>query len=86
MQSTFGFLLPDRFALGQDAVGYALGMVGVTSIVYQGFLIRKVRNVLLEKGILLFGLSVMAFAFAIYAVNPFVVLAFVIPVLFSVGF
>lgn len=86
MQSTFGMLLPDRFGLSPKAVGISLGVVGLTSIVYQGFLIRFVRKVFLEKGMLLFGLSVMAVAFAAYSVNPFVVGAFAIPVFFSIGF
>lgn len=86
MQSTFGFILPDRFHVSQQAVGYALGIVGLTSIAYQGFLIRFVRKVFMEKGMLLFGLTVMSVAFALFSVNPFIVGAFAIPILFSVGF
>ncbi|MDQ1344442.1 MAG: transporter, family, tetracycline resistance protein [Patescibacteria group bacterium] len=54
MQSTFGFILPDRFGVDAKAVGYALAVVGLTSIAYQGFFIRFVRGVFLEKGMLLF--------------------------------
>ena len=86
MQSTFGFVLPDRFHVSQQAVGYALGIVGLTSIAFQGYLIRYVRAVFLEKGMLLFGLSVMTLAFALFSVNPFTVAAFAIPTLFSIGF
>lgn len=86
MQSTFGFLLPDRFHVDQQAVGYALAIVGLTSIAFQGFLIKYVRVVFLEKGMLLFGLSVMTVAFALFSVNPFLVAAFAIPTLFSIGF
>ena len=86
MQSTFGFILPDRFHVDQQAVGYALAVVGLTSIAFQGFLIKYVRGVFLEKGMLLFGLSVMTVAFALFSVNPFLVAAFAIPTLFSIGF
>ena len=86
MQSTFGLLLPDRFSVGENVVGYALGAVGVASILYQGFLIRFVRKALLEKGIALFGLSVMTVAFALFAANPFLFGAFFLAMLFPVGF
>lgn len=35
---------------------------------------------------LLFGLSVMTVAFSFFSINPFLVAAFVIPMLFSIGF
>lgn len=86
MQSTFAMILPDRFELDAKSVGIALGISGLASIAYQGFLIRFVRKFLMEKGILIFGLLVMSLAFATFSINPFLVGAFAIPILFSVGF
>jgi hypothetical protein len=85
MQSTFGLIVPDRFHVDQKVVGYFLGIVGVTSILYQGFFIKTMRKVFLEKGLMLFGLSVMSFAFFLFAVNPFLAVAGFCSALFSVG-
>ncbi len=86
MQSTFGLIVPDRFGVDQKVVGYFLGCVGLASIVFQGFLIGPLRKVLLEKGMMLFGLAVMTFAFAAFAINPiFAAVPFYV-MLFPVGF
>jgi MFS family permease len=86
MQSTFGLLIPDRYHVGQEAVGYLLGVVGVTSILYQAFFIKLMRKVFLEKGLILFGLVVMAVGFALLSVNPFLWLVVASSMMFSVGF
>jgi len=86
MQSTFGMILPDRFHVGAEMVGYLLGVVGIGSILYQGFLIKHIRKILLEKGMIIFGLIVMTFAFLAFAVNPVFALVPLLQLLFPVGF
>lgn len=54
MQTTFSLLLSDRFLFDEKMVGYCLGFIGFTSILYQGFLIKYVRRFLDEKGMILF--------------------------------
>lgn len=54
MQTTFSLVLADRFSFNEQMIGYALGFIGIISIIYQGFLIKYVRKAFDEKGMILF--------------------------------
>ena len=54
MQSTFSLLVADRFGFVERTVGYLFGYIGVMSVLYQAFLIKYVRKVFDEKGMILF--------------------------------
>ena len=86
MQSTFGMIIPDRFHMSAEVVGYLMGVVGVGSVIYQGFLIKFVRRVLLEKGMIMFGLSIMCIAFAVFGANPYFLAVPFIQLFFPIGF
>ena len=86
MQSTFGMLVPDRFGKTAETVGYLMGVIGITSILYQGFGIKYVRKVLLEKGMILFGLAVMGISFALFAINPYFIGVPILEIFFPIGF
>lgn len=85
MQTTFALLLADRFSFTEKMIGYALGFVGIVSIVYQGFLIKYVRKALDEKGMLLFWFISLTVSFILFAFNPYFLGIFFIITLFPLG-
>ncbi|MFA6091004.1 MAG: MFS transporter [Candidatus Gracilibacteria bacterium] len=72
MQTTFPLLLADRFSFHEKEIGYLFGFIGIIAIIYQGFLIKYIRNILDEKGMILFGFSALILSFALFAFNPYV--------------
>jgi predicted MFS family arabinose efflux permease len=66
-------------------IGYSLAVVGITAIIYQGFLVKYVRMVLTEVGMLLSGLGVLSLGMFLYVINPFWEGVFFISILFPLG-
>lgn len=85
MQTTFALLLTDRFAFNEKMIGYCLGFIGIISMIYQGFLIKHIRKVLDEKGMIIFWLASLAISFMLFAVNPFYYGVFAIIAFFPFG-
>lgn len=75
----------DRFGFSSDMIGYSLAVVGITAILYQGFLVKYVRRVLSEVGMLVSGLGVIFIGMALYVINPFWIGVFFISILFPLG-
>lgn len=62
-----------------------MAMVGITSIVFQGFLIKYVRKYLKETQMMTVGLSLLTLGMFLYALNPIAILVFLIVILFPLG-
>lgn len=86
MQSTFSLLVSDRFGFSPKMIGYLFGFIGIMSVIYQGFLIKYVRKVFDEKGMILFGLSCLTFSFVLFANNQYVWSIFPILMFFPFGY
>lgn len=86
MQSTFSLLVADRFAFDEKMIGYLFGYIGICSVLYQGFLIKYVRRIFDERGMILFGLAVLAGSFVLFAFNPYMLLIFPILLFFPIGY
>lgn len=85
MQTTFSLLVADRFSFDEKMIGYCLGFIGVIAIIYQGFLIKYIRRVLDERGMILFWFTILAISFALFSINPFFIGIFVIVACFPLG-
>lgn len=72
----------DRFGFDADMIGYSLAVVGITSIVFQGFLIKYVRKYLSEVQMIVTGLFIVTVGMLLYSLNPLGVLVFFIVILF----
>jgi hypothetical protein len=62
-----------------------MAMVGITSIVYQGFLVKYVRAILDEPRMMVMGLTLLVIGLSLYAWNPIGWLVFPIVILFPLG-
>ena len=68
--TTFVLYADFRFHWGPDMVGVTLGLVGVLTIIVQGFLIKRIVAALGERRSLAFGLAAGMIGFALYALAP----------------
>ena len=68
--TTFVLYADFRFHWGPDMVGITLGLVGVLTIIVQGFLIKRIVAALGERTALAFGLGAGTIGFALYALAP----------------
>lgn len=59
----------DRFQFDAQQIAYVLIVIGLTSIVYQGFLIKYVRARFSEISMIHLGLGILALSFVLYAYN-----------------
>jgi DHA1 family tetracycline resistance protein-like MFS transporter len=75
----------DKFHFDASMIGYSMAMVGITSIVYQGFLVKYVRAVLDEPRMMVMGLALLVIGLSLYAWNPIGWLVFPIVILFPLG-
>jgi MFS transporter, DHA1 family, tetracycline resistance protein len=75
----------DRFWFDADMIGYSLAVVGVTSIVFQGFLIKYVRKYLTEVQMILVWLVLVTLGMFFYSINQLWFLVFFIVILFPLG-
>lgn len=75
----------DRFHFDTAMIGYSMGVVGITSIVYQGFLVRFVRKWLIETQMMKLWLFLVTLGLTLYAWNPYPILIFIIVILFPLG-
>lgn len=75
----------DRFGFSADMIGYSLTVVGITSILFQGFLIKYVRKWLTEVQMITTGFAILTLGMFLYAINPFALLVFFIVILFPLG-
>lgn len=78
MQTTFPLLLADRFSFHEKEIGYLFGFIGIIAIIYQGFLIKYVRKILDERGMILFWFGALILSFLLFSVNPFFLGIFII--------
>lgn len=78
MQATFSLILSDRFHFDTKLIGYCFGFIGIIAVIYQAVLIRQMQKIFSEKGMIIFGLFVLAFSFALFAFNPYVFALFII--------
>jgi hypothetical protein len=65
--------------------GYLMGVSGLVSILFQGFLIKYIRKFLSEAQMLYYGLFIIMCTMIAYALNPFAPLIFVIIAFFPIG-
>ncbi len=75
----------DMFHFNSTTIGYVMGIVGTTSIIYQWFLIKYIRAHLNEQRMIQFSLIILSVAFFLFAINPYAYLVFCIVPLFSIG-
>ena len=75
----------DRFWFDADMIGYSLAVVGITSIVFQGFLIKYVRKYLRETQMMLVWLVLVTLGMFLYSLNQLWLLVFFIVILFPLG-
>ena len=66
-------------------ISYSLAVVGITSIIFQGFLIKYVRKYLKEPQMMMSGLLLLTLGMFLYAINPLGALVFLIVILFPLG-
>ena len=66
-------------------IGYSLTVVGITSIVFQGFLIKYVRKYLSEAQMMYIGLALLTLGMLFYSLNQWGILVFLIVILFPLG-
>lgn len=86
MQSTFGLFTADRFHFDETMIGYLFGYIGICSVLYQALLIKHIRKIFDERGMILFGLLVLAVSFTLFAFNPVMLLIFPILLMFPFGY
>jgi predicted MFS family arabinose efflux permease len=65
--------------------GYSMAVVGITSIIFQGFLVKYVRKILTDIGMMLTGLLILSLGMFLYVINPIALLLFAIVILFPLG-
>jgi DHA1 family tetracycline resistance protein-like MFS transporter len=70
LPATFVLFAQHRFGWGPTQVGLTLGLVGVSTIIVQGFLVGRIVRALGEGRALLAGLACGAIAFTIYGLAP----------------
>jgi MFS transporter, DHA1 family, tetracycline resistance protein len=75
----------DRFDFDTAMIGYSMGVVGITSIIYQGFLVRFVRKWLIETQMMKLWLFLVTIGLILYAWNPYPMWIFIIVILFPLG-
>ncbi|MEQ1752625.1 MAG: TCR/Tet family MFS transporter [Micropepsaceae bacterium] len=66
----FNWFMTYRYGWNQETIGYALGLVGITSIIVQGGLTGPVVKRLGERRSIIMGLSFGIFGFLMYAIGP----------------
>lgn len=86
MQSTFSLLVSDRFNFNTKMIGYLFGFIGIMSVIYQGFVIKYIRKIFDEKGMIIFGLLCLSISFVLFSGNPYVLAIFPILMFFPVGY
>jgi MFS transporter, DHA1 family, tetracycline resistance protein len=75
----------DRFAFDPAMIGYSMASVGITSIIYQGFLIKHIRKIFTESQMIKVWLFLLTIGLSIYAWNPYPWFVFIIVILFPIG-
>ena len=59
----------DRFHFDATSIGYTMAMVGIVSIIYQGFLVKYVRRFFDEVMMIRIALFILTFGFVGFALN-----------------
>ena len=75
----------DRFGFDADMRGYTMAVIGIVSILFQGFLIKYVRKYLKETQMMIYGLFLLTLGMFLYAINPLGALVFFIVIFFPLG-
>ena len=75
----------DRFWFNADMRGYSMAVVGITSIIFQGFLVKYVRKIFTDIGMMITGLLILSIGMFLYVINPIALLLFAIVILFPLG-
>ena len=85
MQGGSSQFTTDKFWFDPQMIGYSMAVVGITSIVYQGFLVRFVRKIFNEAQMIQIWFFILTVWFAIYAFNPYAIMVYFIGILFPLG-
>ncbi|GAB0174735.1 MAG: tetracycline resistance MFS efflux pump [Candidatus Altimarinota bacterium] len=85
MQGGSSQFTTDKFGFDSQMIGYSMAVVGITSIIYQGFLVRFVRRIFDEKQMIQIGFFILTVGFVLYAINPYAILVYFIGILFPLG-
>ncbi len=85
IQSWSGQFYADKFHFNADFRGYTMAIVGLVSIIFQGFLVKYVRKYLNEQRMMQMWLMLLAIGMVFLAFNEYAVLIFFIIILFPLG-
>lgn len=85
MQSWSGQYYVDRFWFDADTRGYIMSVVGLVSIVFQGFLVKHIRRFLDEARMIQAWLGVLTIGMILLAINSIPLFVFFIVILFPLG-
>ncbi len=85
IQTTFPLLLKDVYFISEGHIWYFLAYVWITSVLYQGFLMKYVRKILVERQMILIGAFVLWSSYLWYALNSWYPLLFIIIPLTPLG-
>ena len=85
MQGGSSQFTTDKFWFDPQMIGYSMAVVGITSIVYQGFLVRFVRKIFNEAQMIQIWFFILTVWFSIYAFNPYAIMVYFIGILFPLG-
>lgn len=75
----------DIFGFSEREIGFAMSMVGLSSIVYQGFLVKYIRQYLTDENMMLFGIAIMGIFTYLFGINRDPILLFAIVLFLPVG-
>ncbi len=85
MQSGSGQFYADRFWFNADLRGYTMAVVGLISIIFQGFLVKYVRKYLNEQRMMQVGFALVSAGMILLAWNTYAPFVFLIIILFPLG-
>ncbi|MBP9778992.1 MFS transporter [Candidatus Gracilibacteria bacterium] len=85
IQSGSGQFYTDKFGFDANLRGYTMAIVGLVSIIFQGFLVKYVRRYLNEERMLQVGLIILSIGMILLASNEYAILVFYIIILFPLG-
>lgn len=75
----------EKFHFDPSMIGFSMAVVGMTSVLYQWFLVKYVRKYLDEVRMMQFGLGLIAVGMILYAMNNVGWAVFFITILFPLG-
>ncbi len=85
LEAVFAFFAKDRFGFGAPEMGLAFTVMGVATVVLQGFLVGRIVDMLGEQKVILFGLGITALSFVLITMAKGLVSLTVYLVLSGVG-